>query len=446
VPRRILLTLVLALTSVAAGPAATADTPTATVAARAVAVRIVLPGGRVVGTPAVTGSPAGSAASYSYPADGSVIVTGASHATASTTAGRTGRAGASAAAANISIFDGEITADSATASASAAAGLSTAGGGFAGTGVVGLQALGRPHAFGRAELQGWGYLTIATHSVDRTADPGTKAYDGIAAALDIRLIAPHAGLPAGAEIEVGYVQASAETAPKPAPETGPLPGDRPQLLPPATEPLIGVPQVIAPPLTGGPYVFPVFGGSRLGDAYGDSNNGTSWQHGVDILGSLGQPLVAVADGTLFALGWNQAGGNRLWLRDRAGNTFYYAHLSAFSTLARKGAHVQAGQVIGFMGDTGNAGGLPTHLHFEVHPVSMLFLGNDGAVDPGAYLPSWRRLTSLSFPVAAGWAPTVPGTIKAPEPGAFLLGGSDISTADGLAPASLRRVVKPSGRK
>ncbi len=50
-----------------------------------------------------------------------------------------------------------------------------------------------------------------------------------------------------------------------------------------------------------------------------------------------------------------------------------------------------------MGDTGNSGGAQTHLHFEVHPVSMLFLGKDGAVDPGAYLASWRHLASLAVP-------------------------------------------------
>ena len=44
---------------------------------------------------------------------------------------------------------------------------------------------------------------------------------------------------------------------------------------------------------------------------------------------LGTPLLAVADGTIFSVGWNDLGGYRLWLRDRQGNQFYYAHLSAF---------------------------------------------------------------------------------------------------------------------
>ena len=66
---------------------------------------------------------------------------------------------------------------------------------------------------------------------------------------------------------------------------------------------------------------------------------------------------------------------------------------------------------------------------------MLFLGFDGAVDPAPYLASWRHIASIAFPVATGWAPKVPGTIRAPEPGVVPLGATDISTADGLDPAS-----------
>ena len=66
---------------------------------------------------------------------------------------------------------------------------------------------------------------------------------------------------------------------------------------------------------------------------------------------------------------------------------------------------------------------------------MLFLGTDGAVDPGPYLASWQHLASLAFPVATGWAPNVPGTIKAPEPG----GGADRVDATSRPPtASTRR--------
>jgi hypothetical protein len=104
--------------------------------------------------------------------------------------------------------------------------------------------------------------------------------------------------------------------------------------------------------------------------------------------------------------------------------------------------VKAGQVVGFMGNTGAAEGTPVHLHFEVHPVSLLYLGYDGAVDPTPYLDAWSHQQDLPFPIAAGWTPGVPGHGSAPEPGAILLGMSDISTADGLDPASLRRALTP----
>lgn len=439
----VLLAATFAAGAIGAPLPASGNGPTA--AAKALAVRIVLPDGRVVGSDAAqgAGAPSGSSSpSFAYPASGSVIVTGRIRASARVKAARTASGSATGAASNISIFNGEITADSASASATAATENGRAGGGFSGTGVVHLQALGRAHAFGKAGLGDWGYLTIAPHSVDRAAVPGSKAYSAVSMALEVTLTARHGGLPAGTRIEVGYAAVSAQTA-RPSPPTLVSPGDRPQLWPPVTGPLVGgVPQVYAPPLTAAPYVYPVFGASDYADQYGAELQGNGWEHGVDIFGTLGQPVVAVSTGTLYSVGWNHSAGNRLWLRDRQGNEFLYAHLSAFSTLVSNGAHVRAGQVVGFMGNTGNSDGLPTHLYFEVHPVSMLFLGADGAVDAGSYLASWRHLANLSFPVATGWAPKVPGTISAPQPAAMLIGGTDISTASGLDPASLRRALRP----
>jgi murein DD-endopeptidase MepM/ murein hydrolase activator NlpD len=349
----------------------------------------------------------------------------------------------SATVTNLSLFDGEITANSAAAEATSTT-EPRPGGAFGGSGVTSLQALGRPHASGRVTLAHWGYLTIASRSVTHTpaVAGSTAGYAGIAVALEVHLTAAHGGLPAGAVIQVGYARASIAVASAfvQASTAGPRPGDRPQLLPPTTEPLVGVPQLITPELTAGPYVFPVYGSATYTDLYGTTRQGLAFQHGTDIFGALGQPLVAVAAGRLYSIGWNHASGNRVWLRDRQGNEFLYSHLSAFTLLARNGAHVRAGQVIGFMGDTGDLQGEPTHLHFEVHPVSMLSLGADGAVDPTTYLKSWRRIASLSVPLGTGWAPKVPGTIAAPDPGLVFVGGSDISTVDGLDPASLRRAV------
>ena len=87
-----------------------------------------------------------------------------------------------------------------------------------------------------------------------------------------------------------------------------------------------------------------------------------WHHGDEIFAPLGAPVLAVTDGTLFLVGWNPAAGNRLWLRDDNNNFYYYAHLAAFSTSAVSGMRVRAGQIVGFVGDSGDAAGTLPHLH------------------------------------------------------------------------------------
>jgi hypothetical protein len=221
-----------------------------------------------------------------------------------------------------------------------------------------------------------------------------------------------------------------EAKPKPRPSATPQP--RSPVLPAGISP-----QLATPALGGGPYVFPVYGPVAFSDTFGAPRADVSWHHGDDIFAPLGSPILAVADGTLFSVGWNQIGGNRLWLRDREGNYFYYAHLAAFSTLGVEGARVHAGDVIGFVGNTGDAAGTPYHLHFEIHPVALLGLGYDGAVDPTSYLRRWQRARDIqaAAPAGIGWS-----RATAPAAGAILLAASDISSADGLEPGSLRRAL------
>ena len=147
---------------------------------------------------------------------------------------------------------------------------------------------------------------------------------------------------------------------------------------------------MTPPLGLSNYDFPVAGGADYGDTYGAERSDISdgWHHGDDLFAPLGTPVVAVADGTLSLVGYEQLGGWRLWLQDSAGNQFYYAHLSAYSPAALKGGEVKAGEVLGFLGRTGDAFTTTPHLHFEVHPHQLLSLGYDGAVDPTTYLRGW----------------------------------------------------------
>jgi Peptidase family M23 len=408
------LALALAVVAVASSGASAAAPSSSS---RAWAVRILVPGSPPTGTTVVTGALAGRPevdAAFAFPETGSVVRTGQARAVA---ANEETSASASSSVGRIILFGGEIIARTVVGSTRA----TETSADFHGTAVIGLQALGKRVTKRAVALGHWGVLTVSRSGVAS----GSGGYHRFVTALDVRLKRAHGGLPGGSEIQIGHADLSLPRAPAPPP--GPQPGDRPQLLPHLTGPLVGVPQVVTPPLDGAPYIFPVFGRSSFADAYGVPTSGAGYHHGDDIFGELGQPLLAAASGTVFSLGWNRLDGNRLWLRDHQGNLFYYAHLAAFSTSTRNGAHVSAGEVIGFMGNTGSAEGPAAHLYFEVHPVSLIYLGYDGAVDPTTYLSSWRRLRSLPFPVATGWAPSPPGVAQAPVPGALLLGGTDIAT-------------------
>ena len=209
--------------------------------------------------------------------------------------------------------------------------------------------------------------------VETTQKPPRSAKATVTA-LRVKLIVDHGGLAAGSVIEIGSVSTAASAAPttvaptKPTAPTPPTPTARPVIPPDAPrEPGTSIPggapaELVRPApavtaqLTSGGYVFPVFGPASFGDTFGAARADVSggWHHGEDIFAPLGTPLLAVADGTVFSVGWNDIGGWRVWLRDRAGNEFYYAHLSAYSPLAVNGRQVKAGDVLGFMGKTGDA--------------------------------------------------------------------------------------------
>jgi hypothetical protein len=94
-----------------------------------------------------------------------------------------------------------------------------------------------------------------------------------------------------------------------------------------------------------------------------------------------------------------------------------------------------------MGNTGDAEHTPYHLHFEIHPASLMYQGYDGVVAPFPYLNAWQRLRDLPLTGVAGWASPISDSSNAPKPGAILLQARDISSATGLEPGSLRRAMQ-----
>jgi hypothetical protein len=79
------------------------------------------------------------------------------------------------------------------------------------------------------------------------------------------------------------------------------------------------------------------------------------------------------------MGVSALGGIKLWLIGESGTTYFYAHLSAYADGMVDGLLVEAGTLVGYVGNTGNAISTPPHLHFEIHPA-------DGpAINPTAIL-------------------------------------------------------------
>lgn len=106
---------------------------------------------------------------------------------------------------------------------------------------------------------------------------------------------------------------------------------------------------------------PVAGPTAFGDTWGAPRPGDRRHLGTDFISPRGTPLVAVVSGTATS-GQNTLGGNVVYLAGDDGHRYYYAHLDRWGSLGR----VAAGDVIGYVGDTGNAVGVP-HLHFEIRP-------------------------------------------------------------------------------
>lgn len=138
-------------------------------------------------------------------------------------------------------------------------------------------------------------------------------------------------------------------------------------------------------LPGGSHVYPLAGPSTFGDDWLASRPGGRYHEGIDLFASRGTPVVAVADGTLFRVGYSGISGYRFWLRDSAGTEFFYAHLDGYSPAAREGATVTKGTVLGYNGDSGDAKGTSPHVHFEIHP------GGGGPIRPYPIVSGWPRI-------------------------------------------------------
>ena len=138
-------------------------------------------------------------------------------------------------------------------------------------------------------------------------------------------------------------------------------------------------------------IFPIAAPTSFASDFNEGRSGGRLHAGNDLFAEHGAPLVAVDDGQVRS-GRDPLGGNVLNLYATDGTRYYYAHLDAFTdgtaTLTDPPPlrMVRAGEIVGFLGNTGNAKTTAPHVHFEIHP------GNGPAVDPFPILQAAPRMS------------------------------------------------------
>jgi murein DD-endopeptidase MepM/ murein hydrolase activator NlpD len=114
-------------------------------------------------------------------------------------------------------------------------------------------------------------------------------------------------------------------------------------------------------------IIPVEGvaASSLHDTYDQSRSGGRAHHALDIMAPRGTPVIAAVDGTIHKLFTSGAGGLTIYEYDaREERSYYYAHLDRYADIT-EGMHVRRGDVLGYVGTTGNASYDAPHLHFAI---------------------------------------------------------------------------------
>ncbi|MBZ0114879.1 MAG: M23 family metallopeptidase [Thermoanaerobaculia bacterium] len=121
---------------------------------------------------------------------------------------------------------------------------------------------------------------------------------------------------------------------------------------------------------------PVQGVSPQGlvDTWGAARSEGRKHRGIDIFAKRNTPVVSPVDGVVLSIGVNRLGGNVVRILGPGRQVHYLAHLEGYGPI-REYSRVRRGEVVGFVGNSGNAKGTPTHLHYGI------YVGTLGAINP-----------------------------------------------------------------
>jgi murein DD-endopeptidase MepM/ murein hydrolase activator NlpD len=107
---------------------------------------------------------------------------------------------------------------------------------------------------------------------------------------------------------------------------------------------------------------------QIANTFGAPRGGGRVHEGLDIFARAGTPVVSATGGIVVRVGTNNLGGLVVYTLGAGGRIYYYAHLSRYGAF-EEGDIIKPGDVLGYVGNTGNARGTPPHLHFGVYDTS-----------------------------------------------------------------------------
>ena len=119
----------------------------------------------------------------------------------------------------------------------------------------------------------------------------------------------------------------------------------------------------------------------LKDTWGASRSNGRTHEGIDIMAPRGTKVLSATDGIVADLRNNNLGGKVIWIRGPQGSWHYYAHLDGHKRGLNVGDYVKKGELIGYVGNTGNARHTAPHLHYGIYLQGK----GRGVVNPYPYL-------------------------------------------------------------
>lgn len=210
---------------------------------------------------------------------------------------------------------------------------------------------------------------------------------------------PSARLGAAEPTKVGSATSSIRAALDAPPPPAAAPAATPAPAPIQTTPTPPAPDaggVAVPPAdAGGALLLPVqgIGPDQLQDTFTDARSEGRVHDAIDILAPNGTPVLAVADGTVEKLFDSVRGGLTVYQFEPSGRyCYYYAHLDRYADGLAEKKTIKRGEVIGYVGSTGNASPEAPHLHFEIHvlgPEKQWWKGE--SINPYPVLKGQQRL-------------------------------------------------------